>query len=169
MSMKSISRKSSGMLHRYIQSHPLPSYFILAYVLAWLAVLPVVISQDGLNLVSVRLPNAPFITLGAFAGPALAAWSITYICEGEAGLKKLAQAMVRWKVSPFWYLVVLLGFPLLFLTGISVFMGTMPFSSVIQKPSFLVFPYGSTLFINIFQTTLWEEPGWRGFVLPRLL
>jgi membrane protease YdiL (CAAX protease family) len=168
MTTNSISRKPSSQVYPYLQRHPLASFFILAYLLTWLVAIPVVISQTGLGIIPVHLPYAPVITLGALVGPAFAAWFVTYVCEGKEGLKRLAQAMVKWKVSPLWYLIVLFGFPLVFLTGISIFIGVDSFSSVIHNPSLLALPYGSTLLFNILQTTLWEEPGWRGFALPRL-
>ena len=73
-----------------VRRHPLPTFFVLAYLLTW-----------------------AFLPLGAFvaAGPLVAALIVTPITHGTAGLEDLGGRMIRWRVGWQWYLVAL-GFPL---------------------------------------------------------
>jgi uncharacterized protein len=56
---------------RLIREHPLAAFFVLAYALAWLAWLPLVLGRDGLALLDVSVPIEAILP-GTFA-PALAA------------------------------------------------------------------------------------------------
>jgi membrane protease YdiL (CAAX protease family) len=103
-------------------------------------------------------------------GPLLAAVLLTSLTSGWSGLKDLGARLVRWRVSPRWYLVVLLT-PLLF-QGVGLFF----FSLVSGQPITLapdrlpwleLLAFFPLLFLGF--DGLGEEVGWRGFALPGLL
>ena len=105
--------------------------------------------------------------LGTF-GPLVAAVVVTAQESGRAGLRTLLGRIVRWRVAPIWYGVVILG-PLLVQFGAIVLHvmlgGQMPnFGALIGAlPVLLV----TAVYMLIF-VALGEEVGWRGYALPAL-
>ncbi len=151
-----------------IIDHPLTAYFIMAYAFAWLAISPAVLGTDGLRLLPVALRSFPFSTVGAVMGPTLAAWVVTYLTRGKAGILDLLRGYVRWKVTPGWYAISLLGFPATYLVVIVLAGGAAAFQILLQQWPLFFSVYLSAVVSNIFLDSFWEEPGWRGFALPRL-
>jgi membrane protease YdiL (CAAX protease family) len=137
-----------------IRRHPLAAYFVLAYVLAWW--------------------TWPFVLLNPASAPMLpwspifAALIVLAITEGRAGVRNLLRATFRWRVRPIWYLVAL-GLPIA-LWGMAALLqtalGARPDPSYFSD--FLLFPV-TLLSTAIVKGPLTEEPGWRGFALPRML
>jgi uncharacterized protein len=66
-------------------------------------------------------------------GPMPIAFLMTGLTEGKPGVRRLLRRMVQWKVGVRWYLVVLLGFPLMFLVGYIPLVGTAPLTNLIQR------------------------------------
>ena len=99
-------------------------------------------------------------------GPAVAAVVLTRMLAGKAGSAELRQRLRRWNVSGGWYLLVLLGIPALIMLGIVVLPGALAdFTGFTPR---LLVGYPIYLLIAFFGVGLAEEPGWRGFALPRL-
>ncbi len=162
-----LSKKSTSVSSLVIQ-HPLLVYFVLAYLFAWLSISPAVLGSDGFRLIPVGLHAFPFLTLGAFAGPTLSAWIVTAVTKGKSGLVELLRGYVRWRVGIVWYGVALLGFPILYLVGAAIATGGSALGAAIQQWPLFFTVFLATVVKNGFMVTLWEEPGWRGFALPRL-
>lgn len=160
---------TSSPLKRLLIDHPLVAYFVIAFAGAWLTVLPLVISKTGLGVFSFTLPTLPFLMLGALAGPTLAAFTVTAVTSGKAGVWQLLRRYVQWRVGIQWYLLVIVVQPAVIVLGLSVWLGTAPLSMLIQQ-----WPLIFTLYLPLVLTfliiggPLGEEPGWRGFALPRL-
>ncbi|MCX6050308.1 MAG: CPBP family intramembrane metalloprotease [Chloroflexi bacterium] len=153
----------------WIRRHSLIAYFVLAYVLTWTTTLPLVLSQRGLRMVN--LPEGlllALLLLATYIGPLPSALIVTYIVEGKAGVKQLLRRMVQWRVGIGWYLLILIGYPLVFLLGASAYMGITPLTALLQKWPLLLTSYLPAALIGILYPSLGEEPGWRGFALPRL-
>ena len=138
-------------------ARPVASFFVLAYAISWLAwSLPILSADDALGTVG--------FVVGGF-GPAVAAAVVTRLA-GDS-LRAWARPIVRWRVSARWYLtafavpvvvvaaasvgLVLLGAPVEF----SVLPGRL--TAVLTGYVFVALVGGGN-----------EEPGWRGFALPRL-
>ena len=67
-----------------------------------------------------------------------------------------------------WYLLVLLGIPLVELMGAFAVLGSVPLEDLARNWLVIFTGYlPAVLYVAIF-TGLGEEPGWRGFVLPKL-
>src|SRR5262249_14196935 len=110
-----VSRRDSAIV-AWVKKHPLPAYFIWAFGATWLFAWPIAFSQRGLRLFS--LPDGVLFALfllATYVGPAPAAFIVTGIIDGKAGVKQLLRRMVQWRVGIRWYLIVILGYPLLFL------------------------------------------------------
>jgi membrane protease YdiL (CAAX protease family) len=156
---------SPGKLRQFLQRYPLLCYFVMAYGFSWLSWLPYVLAQDGLGLLPVRLGQIGIVP-GAFLGPILAGFLMAGATEGKPGVKHMWRRMVQWRVAWYWYLVPLLCIPIFTLLGFF----TMPGAIEATHPVFpqLVWIFPVALILEIFTSGLAEEPGWRGFALPRL-
>ncbi len=142
-----------------VRRHPLVGYFALAYGVSWVVELVL--------FTVLRLPTAlvvPFVTLG----PTSAALVMTAILEGRPGIGRLLQRMRIGRVGGRWYLVALLAIPLVYLAGTLVLPGVLG-SFTSASPARWVVEYAVILTLGaVIGGPLFEEPGWRGFALPRL-
>jgi membrane protease YdiL (CAAX protease family) len=139
-----------------IRRYPLITFFVLAYALSWW---PWV-------LYALDLSPQPIVGFGPF----LAAIVVLLITRGKSGIVGLLRRMVRWRVGLRWYAVALL-LPVaitLAATAFNVLLGA-------QAPSAAELGGWTGLFWTFFLLLLvpgiggaWEEPGWRGYALPRL-
>src|SRR5215467_10212771 len=94
--------------------HPLVSYFVLAYALAWLLWLPLVLSKGGgIGLIPFTTPadlglhlTLLIICIGGL-GPALAAFIMSACVGGWAEVKQLLRRMVQVRAGIQWYLLAL--------------------------------------------------------------
>ena len=150
--------------------HPLTFYFLLAYAGTWLVTVPVALSANGVGLLPFGIPEGSVIFVSAawvFLGPTLAAFIMTGATEGRAGIRRLMHRYVLWRVGLGWYLVVLLGPPVIVLLATIVLPGALASFQTLTPlqplPLLVSFPI-----VLIFGGALFEEGGWRGFALPRL-
>jgi len=160
--------RSSG-LSGWMKRHPLVAYFGLAYGLTWMLVLPIVLSQRGLAFFTLPDPLLLVLFLGStFVGPLPAAFIMTSTVDGKAGRQQLWRRMLQWKVGAGWYLLVLVGVPALYLVGMTFYLGIAPWQALVQNWRLIFTFYLPTALYGIIFPGLGEEPGWRGFALPRL-
>jgi membrane protease YdiL (CAAX protease family) len=151
--------------------HPLVFYCLIAYAFSWLFELPLALSEDGVGLLPFSWP-IPFlvtVAIGTF-GPSVAAFIILGATEGRAGIGRLLRRMVLWRVGLRWYLFALLGIPVMLVLGAVVLPGALAsFQGVAPlDPLALLGLFGLFVFVFFLGGPLGEEPGWRGFALPRL-
>lgn len=143
------------------------SYVLLAYGLTWLVMLPWVLVQRG--LLDLELPDH-WEVLGAF-GPFLAALLVSWRVGGSAGARDLLAGLTRWRVAPRWRAMTLLS-PLVILVlaaAAAVLSGSPPGLARLQSLSWLsVAALLDLVIAGALLQSLGEEPGWRGFMLPRL-
>jgi membrane protease YdiL (CAAX protease family) len=101
--------------------------------------------------------------------PFLTGVLVTAIADGRSGLKTFFSRIVRWRVGLKWYAVALLTPPVLYLAaaGLNVLSGA-TISTNIQLPPMGDLIMGIVIF-SFLLIALGEEPGFRGFALPRLL
>jgi membrane protease YdiL (CAAX protease family) len=149
--------------------HPLVAYFVLAYVLTWVFVVPIALSQRGVGWIA--LPDSLLLVLfvlGTFAGPAPAAFVLTGLIDGRDGVRALLRRMVQWRVGIGWYLLVIVGYPVVTLAVVGLPLGAAPLNALLSNPGLIVSSYLPGIAIGLIFPSLGEEPGWRGFALPRL-
>lgn len=132
--------------------HEIALYLVLAYVLSW-CIWPLVLLNPQSS------PLVPF-------GPGLAAVLVTFVAGGRPGMSALLGQLGRWRVSPAWYGVAL-GVPLVF-PAVALACAVIAGASVpLWELSDLLQVAGS-LMLTIVIVGIFEELGWRGFLLPRL-
>ena len=142
-------------LARVVQHHSLLTFFVLAFGLSWLAIIPYALGWFPVPIL-------------AF-GPSLAAIIVAALTGGWSGLRALLSRILRWRVGLGWYAVALLSPIPLFLAVVylNVQLGapapsraalTAWSSMAVLLLGFLVSPF----------TGPWEELGWRGYALPHL-
>src|SRR5918994_647418 len=141
---------------RLVKRHPLITFFVLAYALSWWPAI----------LYALDLLPQPIVGFG----PSLAALVVLALTSGKSGIVGLLRRLVRWRVAPVWYAVALLLPVAISLTAaaFNVLLGAQAPSSVEWGGWRGLF---STFFILLLIPGLggtWEEPGWRGYALPRL-
>lgn len=140
--------------------HPVTTFFVIAYAVSWLAQF-VIIGVLGLSAALA----VPVITLG----PTVAAVVMTTVLEGRAGLGRLGARIRLWRVARRWYAFALLGIPLAYLVGTILLPGAL--ASYVPPDSLVrLVVTGAVILVlgGIIGGPLFEEPGWRGFALPRL-
>jgi uncharacterized protein len=141
---------------RAVRHRPLITFFALAYALSWWPAI----------LYAFDLSPQPIVGFGPFLA-ALVVLAITY---GKTGVVTLLRRMVQWRVGLRWYAVALLLPVAIEVTaaGLNVLSGA-------QAPSSIELAgwtsLGSTFLLLLLVPGVggaWEEPGWRGYALPRL-
>jgi len=156
-------------------------FFLLAFGISWAVWIPAALGSH--ELIPAQFSIAPSPLLGTF-GPFIAALITTAIFDGRAGFGSLFRRFLVWRVNILWYLFVLL-WPAIFSllkTGIAVLMGAaVPDFS--QSPFMMLYPIPADVkdavpfiaflpFVFLQQmllgSSMGEEPGWRGYALPRL-
>jgi membrane protease YdiL (CAAX protease family) len=146
-----------GPVRAAAHRHPVATFTILAYALSWTAWIPVVSGVGG-------AAGTAAIVLGGF-GPALAALVVTRLSGGS--VRAWARRIVRWRAAPRFYLYAL-GLPVLLWAGMN---GVLALLGQPVEPGLLAEQLPGFLATLAFVAVLGggqEEPGWRGFALPRL-
>ncbi len=140
-----------------IGAHPVPAFFVLAYLLSWVYWL-VVLGIMGRHSLAWYVP-------GAF-GPPLAALLITGLVDGRGGLRAFLRRWVLCRVGARWYVLSLVGLPALGLL-VGLLSGDWSERFAGSGPSVVV-TYLATLSFLLVLGGGQEELGWRGFALPRM-
>ncbi len=133
----------------FVRLHALLAFFVLAFAITW-------------------APTA----FGVFmaAGPLLSALGVTAVVDGRRGLRELGSRLIRWRVGWAWYTAALL-------VPLGVVLGTGALNVALGAPdsalrrlqlSSLALAFALRLVVPVF-SPIGEEPGWRGFALPRFL
>ena len=152
----------SNRLVQILRQHPLVSYFLIAFGLTWAYEVLVfgVLHIDFYSSVFWPL----LLTL---VGPTLAAFLMTAVTQGRAGILQLLRRYVLWRVGLPWYLLVLLGIPALLLLTYLIQPGAF---SAFRLPELSFWPTYLSVYLLTLATggPLGEEGGWRGFALPRM-
>lgn len=165
-------RATVSPLKRLISDHPLTAYFILAFVLSWLPLVPLTLSQNaGVGVLPYDLPNLlmyVLLALTTFSGPTLAAIVVTGITEGRHGLKPFFKRFIQWRVGFGWYLVALFIMLLIWLLGYTAVVGLPLMFGAVSHWPLLVTNFLPFVAFGMLIPAIDEEPGWRGFALPRL-
>jgi membrane protease YdiL (CAAX protease family) len=140
-----------------VRSRPITAFLVLTVLLSWW---PWPLYALG----RFPLPVASF-------GPFLAALIVLAYTHGKTGILALLRSMVRWRVKPLWWLLAV-GVPVaLSLIGALINLGlgaASPAPAQLANWTSIPLSFLMALLIPGFGGA-WEEPGWRGYALPRLI
>lgn len=154
-------------MRAWVRRHPLAAFVVAAYAVSWVCWAPLLLSAD------VARPGIGWPThLPGLAGPAVAAFAVTALADGRAGVADLASRVLRWRVPLRWWLLVLV-------TAAATALGVVvPLVLGDEPPAGADFwrytgiatwgPVG-VLLVALVVNGLGEETGWRGFAADRLL
>lgn len=146
---------------------PLITFFLLAFAGTWLVLSPWVFDTFGWIEIPDELGIILFI-LSTFTGPFFAAFYVTGKLEGKEGKKNLWRRIFQMRLGLVWYVAVLFTFLLVWLTAYNLLYRGAPLAALIANPALMVTAFLPNVLTGLLIPSLGEEPGWRGFALPRL-
>jgi uncharacterized protein len=150
-------RERPGPVRRWIRRQPLVAFFVLAYAFSWSLSLVYLLTRSGPAILS--------------CGPFLAAAAVLGTTRGRSGLKSLVASMLRWRIGFRWW-VVAIAAPVLVTaaaTGLNLALGAeTPAADDVARWT-NVLPTALVILLFPGLGGAWEEPGWRGYALPRFL
>jgi membrane protease YdiL (CAAX protease family) len=156
---------ASFRLRIWLHGHPLTTFFALAFGLTWAVWVPRALDSRGV------IDAGWAVELGALWTwmPAVAALLATVLVGGRPGLREWTSRLVRWRVGRRWYLLALLG-PAAYWLAVGALasvigLGTGMRPRALDLGAAAVLMFAAVLFTD----GLGEEPGWRGYALPRWL
>jgi membrane protease YdiL (CAAX protease family) len=155
----------------WLARHPILGYFAIAYGGTWGLLLVPVLAQNGIGLLPFLVPDIALMILfviATLAGQTLGAIVMTTVTSGRSGLRHFFRRYVQVRVGLRWYLLVLLGYPLIGLLAASVYSGLAPFQAALAQWPVFFTAYLPAVLFTMLMPALAEEPGWRGYALPRL-
>lgn len=148
----------------FVKRHPLFSFFVIAYLFAWLGWTVPDRLYSGTPLSGVL--TLPFLLM--IPGPLLGAMIVTAITGGKAGVIALLRKFTIWRVGWQWWAVALLVGPAVGLTAayLNVWFGAPDPTAILigSLPGTLLL-FASRL-VNPVDGPMQEELGWRGYALP---
>jgi CAAX protease family protein len=160
---------SDGRLLRVAARFPLATFLILGFSLAYALALLWGLAYHGV-IPGGGLAAALHIAPDELTGGALvlslfpAALFVTWATSGRVGVRILFRRAFHWRVSPGWWLTVLLGLPVL-TVSLALLMGDQLRS--IDVPSFLASQL-MLLLVNFIVINLWDAVAWTGLFQTRL-
>jgi hypothetical protein len=104
----------------FIKSQPLLTYFTLAFVISWAAVI-MVVGPSGIS--ANRLPSdmqKALLFPTMVVGPSVAGLLLTGLIYGREGFRELRSRLLKWRVGARWYAVAVLTAPLAYVASLLV-------------------------------------------------
>ncbi|MDQ4091697.1 MAG: CPBP family intramembrane metalloprotease [Actinomycetota bacterium] len=140
-----------------------PLFFLLAFAFSWAIWIPIAATdaeRSGIGSIAVGF---------AAAGPGLAGALCTAREEGWKGVRRLFGSLLHWRTDARWYALAL-GGPIavaLLAVGLHRLLFGDEARFGLEASTILLVPVA--FIAGLFIGSLQEEPGWRGYALPRLL
>lgn len=152
-----------------IKRYPVLTYFVMTIGISWSGVFLVAGGVNGFPANAQEVENLlPIVVLLLAIGPVFSGILLTELLDGRAGLRDFAARLLLWRVELRWYAIALFLTPLL----ASLTLLGLSFISPVFAPGILVSDDKSGLIISALAAGLvaglFEEPGWTGFVTPKL-
>ncbi len=143
----------------WIASRPVIAFVALAYAISWGSWLVSYLlggDESALGMV--------VFVLGGF-GPALAAFAVLRATGGS--VRSWVSSILRWRV-PARYWLYALGLPAVVMGSANLVLVALGEQVEWSLLGDRILPYAGTFLLTLFFLGAQEEPGWRGFALPRL-
>ncbi len=156
-----LSQSAADHIERSLLKRQLVLFFVFAYAISWLFFIPLALSRAGLGWLPFEL-SLPVMTVLGTIGPSLSA------------LLTLRMTERRWpgagaRLQPRWVLLSLIVAPLLIAVTFVIIPAIVLTTAPLSRLRWGVFLSASVFGLStLIGGPLGEEPGWRGFALPRL-
>lgn len=141
------------------------TYFILTVIISW-GVIHLLFGFQNLPLSDDQIP---LIGMALLLGPFISSIILSIVLDGTIGLKNLFSKLAVWKVSLHWYMFVLLFAPISSIIVLLILSIYSPdFLPIFTTDNFS----NSLIFIGLMSglmVAFFEEFGWTGFAVPKLL
>ena len=151
-------RNGSSERSNWFARHPVAAFIVLAFVLSWWVWPFALVNPDSVAMLSF--------------GPLIAAVVVAALAGGPGRVMTLLRAMVHWRVRWSWYVFAIAG-PM-FIAAVAgsmvIGLGIVETSQPGQEFGWSTWAGLPLLFLatGLVGGPLFEEPGWRGFLLPEL-
>jgi membrane protease YdiL (CAAX protease family) len=150
-----------------VKRHSLLIYFALVFVISWGGGF-LVLGPEGLPLRAEEFETLGIpLYVAILAGPCVAGISMTWIANGEPGLRELVTRLRRWRVGWSHYLLALLPALLMTATTLALSFVASDFRPALldsnDKVGILMSALGPALLVGSL-----EEIGWTGFAVPQI-
>jgi membrane protease YdiL (CAAX protease family) len=144
------------------QKERLPLFWFFALLfLCWIGFVPMIASSRGKPL-----PGAwNLLQLVMLLGPLIIAIAASYINGGWQAVKELLKRFLIWRVHFGWYILSILGPPLIYALSLLISNELGSTNSKIPEPSQALPTFLTSFGIHLLLNT--EEIAWRGYALPR--
>jgi membrane protease YdiL (CAAX protease family) len=143
-----------------LQTNKALQFIALTYFITWAVYIPLALTVHSET--KFILPR--WVQVTSTLSPGIAAIALTIIMQGKKGLKKLLMKIIQWQTNIKWYLFAIM------ITAVCVMPSLMLYHFVLHQKLNLQEWYLPIIlfFIYLPFSPLWEEIGWRGFLLPLL-
>ena len=147
-----------------VARHPVAAFLCICYAVTWATAVPWF--RERTDILPFDLPM--WGSLGTIFGVALAAVLVVAASDGRAGVRDLARRSLRWRVGVRWYLLAVLGLPVVVLAGAIALFGTAALEALADDWRLLFTRVLPVLLLQLALFQLAEEVGWMGFLQARL-
>jgi membrane protease YdiL (CAAX protease family) len=146
----------------FIKQHPVLSYcaLVILWSFSWWSLIPTVVPVGALFDLPMNPTALGFMLIGA-AGPSLAGIVLTRMVEGKGSARALLARLGQWRVGAWWLAPLIPYVVTIALFALYVLWGDQAASAGISAR------IGPAIGIGL-TAALFEEFGWRGFLLPQL-
>jgi len=151
-------------VRRLVARHPVAAFLCICYAVTWATAVPWFRART--DILPFDLPM--WGSLGTIFGVALAAVLVVAASDGRAGVRDLARRSLRWRVGVRWYLLAVLGLPVVVLAGAIALFGTAALAALAGDWRLLFTRVLPVLLLQLALFQLAEEVGWMGSLQARL-
>jgi membrane protease YdiL (CAAX protease family) len=151
-------------IRRVVARHPVASFLIMMAVVNVAVSIPDPLTRRDL----LPFDQAPYDWILHIIGLALPAFLVTAAVSGREGVRDLASRSLRWRVQIRWYVLALLGMPVLTIVAGQLFLDSSPFAALADKWTVLFTTVIPHLVLIILISNVFEEIGFTGFLLDRM-
>lgn len=135
-------------------------FVLLTYLATGSVEIPLTLNKHGYAAIHISKGIQAICTLS----PGIVGFVLVAIFFGKNGLRTLLKTVVKWRIKVKWYVIVaVLGIALV---GFSLLSFDVIYGRVITPDAFYNYFFYFILILPL--SALWEEIGWRGFLLPIL-
>jgi uncharacterized protein len=163
-----VDTSPTASIRRRIAKHPIAAFLLILYPVSWILFVPALLGKSGLGVIPVDIPAQAGILLVTIFGLTGVAFLVTRIADGKAGTSALRRHYHQFRAAPLWYLIAVLGAPLLLLVVGLMSRGGNALSPFSTHASAIPTSYLLNLILIAILISVWEEGAWMGFMTERL-